>query len=139
MKRISALSLLIVAFLSTASAVLSQESGLKANIPFNFAVGDTWMPAGEYKISAVLYPIVQLQKVDGGATASVIAHASRHESRSGSQLVFNQYGGRYFLQRILCPTDSSMNVEVTGGKAERRARMLEAGLHGGEETQVAAK
>jgi len=139
MKRISALALLIIASLSTATLALCQEGGLKAKIPFDFTVGDTWMPAGEYVVSSPFRLVIQLRKTDGSAITSVVTKASNHESDSGNELVFNKYGDRYFLHRVLCPATKAMNVDVTNGKAEKRERSLEAGLRGPEETLVAAK
>jgi hypothetical protein len=70
-----------------------------------------------------------------------VSSQSFYESRSGSQLVFDKYGDQYFLHRVLCPTVSSLNLDVPQGKAENqaRSRSLEAKLPNGEETMVAAK
>ena len=55
--------------------------------------------------------------------------------------MFDKYGDQYFLRHVLCPTISSLNLDVPQGKAEKqaRSRSLEAKLHNGEETLVAAK
>jgi hypothetical protein len=66
---------------------------------------------------------------------------SYNESDSGSKLVFDKYGDQYFLHRVLCPSITSLNLDVPQGAAARKARsrFLEAKLYKGEEILVAAK
>jgi hypothetical protein len=99
------------------------------------------MPAGEYTISSPLRQIVQFRSADLAKTATIATSQSFYESSSGSKLVFDRYGDQYFLHRVLCPTVSSLNLDVPQGKSEKqaRARSLEAKLPKGEETMVAAK
>ena len=52
MNRISAIALLTISSLATCTAAIAQQPTLKTNIPFDFTVGNTWMPAGEYRISS---------------------------------------------------------------------------------------
>jgi hypothetical protein len=141
MNRISSIGLLTIASLATCTGAIAQQPALKANIPFDFRVGDTWMPAGEYTISSPQREIVQLRSADLAKTATIVSSQSSHESDSGSELVFDKYGNQYFLHRVLCPTVSSLNLDVPQGKAEKqaRSRSLEAKVHNGEETMVAAK
>ena len=139
MKRISAIGLLTIASLATCTGAIAQQ--LKANIPFGFTVGNTWMPAGEYTISSPLRQVVQVRSVDLAKIATIVSSQGYNESRSGSKLVFDKYGDQYFLRHVLCPSIVSLNLDVPQGKAEKRARSrsLEAKLHNGEETMVAAK
>jgi len=141
MNRISAVTLLAVASLATCGRAIAQQPIIKANIPFNFTVGNTWMPAGEYTISSPLQHIVQLQSADHAKTVEIVSSQSYNESRSGSKLVFDKYGDQYFLHRVLCPRVTSLNLDVPQGKAEKeaRSRSLEANLHNREEILVAAK
>ena len=139
MKRISAIGLLTIASLATCTGAIAQQ--LKANIPFGFTVGNTWMPAGEYTISSPLRQVVQVRSVDLAKIATIVSSQGYNESRSGSKLVFDKYGDQYFLRHVLCPSIASLNLDVPQGKAEKRARSrsLEAKLHNGEETMVATK
>jgi hypothetical protein len=141
MKRISALALLTVASVATCTSAIGQQPAIKANIPFNFTVGNTCMPAGEYTISSPQRQVIQLRNDDLAKTATIVSSHSSYESSSGSELVFDKYGDRYFLHRVLCPSIASLNLDVPQGKAEKqgRSRSLEAKLHNEEETLVAAK
>jgi len=141
MNRISAVTLLAVASLATCGRAIAQQPIIKANIPFNFTVGNTWMPAGEYTISSPFPHIVQLRSADNAKTAEIVSTQGYNESRSGSKLVFDKYGDQYFLRHVLCPSVASLNLDVPQGKAEKEARShsLEAKGHNGEQTMVAAK
>lgn len=137
MNRISAVALLTLASVATCTGAIAQQ--LKANIPFDFTVGNTWMPAGEYTITEPIRQVLQVR--GGGHVASIVSAESHNESNSGSQLVFDKYGDQYFLHEVLCSSISSLNLDITASKAERKARerALEAKLHIGEQTMVAAR
>ena len=141
MNRISVIGLLSIAALATCTGAIAQQPAVKANIPFDFRVGDTWMPAGEYTISSPLHQIVQVRSADLAKTATITSSQSFYESSSGSELVFDKYGDQYFLHRILCPSATSLNLDVAPGKVEKqtRSRSLEAKLPKAEQTLVAAR
>jgi hypothetical protein len=65
-------------FLLAVSAAQAQEPRVKANIPFDFVVGDRVMPAGEYQVSEM------------GASGHAIAILS--EDRKANALVVNANG-----------------------------------------------
>ena len=69
MNRISAVTLLPVASLETCGRAIAQQPTIKANIPFNFTVGNTWVPAGEYTVTLPSQHVVQLQSADHTRTA----------------------------------------------------------------------
>ena len=135
MKRIVALALLTIAYLSTSTGANAQAYGLKAKIPFDFTVGNTWLPAGEYRISSPLRAAIQLQNADNASFATVLSSHKSHDEGSGNVLVFRKYGHRYFLNRILCPSNSALNLEMPLGKAEKEEV---AKLRIGQEILIAA-
>ena len=141
MNRISAIGLLTIASLAACTGAIAQQPALRADIPFDFTIGNTWMPAGEYTITSPFQHVVQLRSADLAKTASIVSLQSNEESRSGSKLVFDKYGDQYFLHRVLCPTTASLNLEIPQGRLEKRARSrsLEAKRYNGDETMVAAK
>jgi hypothetical protein len=140
MNRISTIALLAIASLATCAGAYGQDRAVKANIPFDFTVGNTWMPAGEYKISSPFDgAVIELQSMNKTAFVTVIGTASQIKSNSKGELVFDRYGDTYYLHQVLSPTVARLNVDVPPGKAEKRARSLEAKLHNGAETLVAAK
>ena len=134
MKRIAALALLTIAYLATSTGANAQTYGLKAKVPFDFTVGNAWMPAGEYRISSPTHLIIQLRS--NASIATVVSSPSHHEPGSGNVLVFHKYGNRYFLSRVVCSTNSDLNLEMAPGKAEKEEI---AKLQNGQEILVATK
>jgi hypothetical protein len=88
--------------MATASAY-AQTGVVKANIPFNFIVYKTQVPAGQYMI----------QNVGSSGTAMIIESQDRSlvklvlpnacesaQVQQKSKLVFHRYGDQYFLAQI---------------------------------------
>jgi hypothetical protein len=139
MRRISAIALFTIATLAAATGLVAQEPAVKANIPFNFTVGETFMPAGEYIISRPDSHLVKIQSADRQYVALVVSSHSYDEAGATGKVVFDKYGEYYFLRHILSPTNTTLNLDIPSGKAEKRVRTQEARLQTGEKTLVAAR
>lgn len=100
MKRTSLLLLAALVLVSTAA--FAQSGTYSASVPFQFRVGETVMPAGEYHLSVVGPKVIALRGVT--ATANVMAQtAFINEVRNNDRrprLVFHRYGDRYFLSQV---------------------------------------
>ncbi len=138
MKRIPTLSLIILAALSAIPAI-AQGVVLKADIPFGFTVGDTYMPAGQYIISSPYAGIVRVANETKNVAATVSDIHDFNDPGRGSKLVFEKYGERYFLHHVLCPTTASLNVDIPEWNGEKKARTREAKLDHGEQILIAAR
>ena len=84
------------------SAAQAQEPRVKANVPFDFVVGDRVMPAGEYLVTpAGVSAAIEIRSEDTPDAALVIAHACASSAPSkDTKLVFHTLGGRYFLSQV---------------------------------------
>jgi hypothetical protein len=74
---------------------------LVVNVPFNFAVGNTTLPAGTYTIDRVQSNNsnnLELRSADGHSSAFTSSIASL-QFNENPKLVFNR-GGQYFLHEI---------------------------------------
>ena len=81
----------------------AQTISLKANVPFDFAVGGLTMPAGDYVISSVLTSVcLEVRNASSGATPTfTTSNAAYGPSQgAGAFLTFNRYGNDYFLATI---------------------------------------
>jgi hypothetical protein len=138
MNRASAIALLTLASVASCTGAMAQ--GLKANVPFDFTVGNKWMPAGEYTLTSPSDGVLALRS--GTHITMIATLQSSDESRSGSKLVFDKYDDQYFLHEVLCPNLVSLNLRIPKSKAEKRARehTVEAkGPVDGDQTMVAAR
>ena len=81
-----------------------RAQSLKASIPFDFVVGNTTLPAGEYALrplNPVDGSIVGIKQVDGSAAMIVVTRpADQTGQTTEARLIFHRYGNEYFLSQI---------------------------------------
>jgi len=96
---VSLLSLLLVA-----GSAIAQTVHVRANIPFNFAVGSKALPAGTYDVGTIGNgddKMLLVQARDGNSSMIMGSNAAENRKPADkSKLVFNKYGSRYFLSEI---------------------------------------
>lgn len=86
-----------------ASAAQAQQTYVKANIPFDFVVGDQAFPAGEYSVKSLSengIPVLidnSEQSAKGVALTNTCTAARASET---TKLIFHQVGNRYFLYQV---------------------------------------
>jgi len=96
---------LIVA-LALVTAVVSangQSQAVKADVPFEFAVGDKTLPSGEYAIRpATAGGAAMMIRSENTKNAALRLTNAIEDKRSVGQvkLVFHRYGERYFLAEV---------------------------------------
>ncbi len=132
MKQFAVTTGLLVAVALSSFAQMGGEE-MRASIPFNFRIGDTFMPAGNYSVHQSGGLLVVKQR--GGSLTSAMKltiPASRSNAPSNPVLEFHQYGETYFLASVW-DAQSTEGHALTNGKTEREfARHL-----GTVETEVA--
>jgi len=108
--------------LATSSAY-AQTINLKADIPFDFVVGKTTLPSGEYTIRSLnMDPALS---IGGSAHNPILFLAKRCSSRSPSaqsKLVFARYGDRYFLSEMWIEGNSTGRQLLKSGREVRVAQ-----------------
>ena len=93
-----------MALTAVASTRVAQaQEPMVVNIPFDFVVGGTTLPAGEYsvKTSGPVRTLLLIDRQDPSASIFMGTNAIiASEPKSESKLVFNRYGDRYFLSQV---------------------------------------
>jgi hypothetical protein len=96
-------ALLGLGLLFAVSGVQAQENGVKADIPFDFVVGNQVLPAGEYLVTAQgsANQAILIRSTDSkiAAMKTTFSCASANPSKD-TKLVFHSLGGRYFLWQV---------------------------------------
>jgi hypothetical protein len=95
------------------------QSIWKAEIPFDFAVGNKWLPAGEYQVERRSQRVMLIQSTDASSSAlamTIEVHAGK--TSDVTKLVFNRYGDQYFLSKIWTRS-SDTGRELTKSRLER--------------------
>ena len=104
-KIIISLSLFVV---FTGIAVNAQDIRVRANIPFDFVVGDVTMPAGDYDVTKLNTSsgAFRVRDQEGNYSASrLVMRAERRKAPTETVLIFNRYrenGGEvsHFLSQV---------------------------------------
>jgi hypothetical protein len=97
-------TLLIAASFCATSAHAQIIGNLEAQIPFQFHVGNTTLPAGTYVIHRLDNndgTVMQISKKDGTmSTLFDVQSAQANSTPEKTELIFNKYGDRYFLSEM---------------------------------------
>jgi hypothetical protein len=123
MKRIIAIALLAIATLMTAGSASAQSAVLKVDVPFNFTVSSTFLPAGNYDIGFdSKHPDILIVQ---DRTSSIRARALVERGSIGpgkpGTLILHRYGGQYFLSEVRFGSASN-GAFLPASKLERQAR-----------------
>ena len=96
---VSLLTLLLVA-----GSAIAQTVHVRADVPFNFAVGNKTYPAGTYTVETLNdrdSKVLVLQAGDGNASTMIFSNAAeRLKPADKTKLVFSRYGNQYFLSQV---------------------------------------
>jgi hypothetical protein len=98
------LTLLFVMSLWPARAQAQIIGNLEADVPFQFHVGNTTLPAGRYMVHELEgsdLTVMQISSVDGKLSALFdVESAQARTAPEKSELIFNKYGDSYFLSEM---------------------------------------
>ena len=98
--------LVLVLGLAFVSAVVSANGQaikqVRANIPFQFVVGDKSLPAGEYAVKPFTDSrVLAIDNRDSHASAlRMTSEIAGNRKSENARLVFHRYGNRYFLAEV---------------------------------------
>jgi len=105
--------------LAMVPATQAQSFMLRANIPFDFLVGETRLPAGDYHVKSTNQGTMLIQSTNARSSATALTSAASAGKISDvGKLVFNQYGDQYFLSKIWVPS-SDTGRELPKSRLER--------------------
>lgn len=112
------------------------QSKSAADVPFAFAVDQTWMSAGHYTITQVSDRVLQVRNDDTNATVSIIAQHEEKLTAKQPQMVFHKYGDRYILAEVWNAA-GGQGLELPASKMEKEISASNAG--GATEVVVALR
>ena len=107
-KQILWMPLILIAMLASAVESRAQASyGLRANVPFDFVVGDKTIPAGRIRAHGVSASSQGALSITNSAQGKLALRTGRRvsgaERSNQGKLVFHKYGNRYFLAQVCVP------------------------------------
>ena len=96
---------------------------LEVNIPFRFHAGNAKLPAGEYRIHVLDdsdLTVMEITSADGSTSALFqVQNIDANSTPAKSELIFNKYGNRYFLEKLFDEGNPS-GSEVPKSRYEKR-------------------
>jgi hypothetical protein len=117
--------------LAGASAYAQQVDQIEADIPFPFHAGIAKFPAGKYTFHVTEIAEIstmEVQSADGQSSALLeIRNVQAQQPSKTTELIFTQYGGRYFLLRILDMGDKYSRTLVDIGYLKKYDAALNSG------------
>lgn len=106
----------------------AQAGGVKAKVPFNFAVSGKTFPAGEYRMIARSH-LVNIEDGQGKIVAMVSANnVSGRSAGENGRIVFHCYHDRCFLAEVWSPTQEN-GRELLRSRAEANLAKEEKGKY----------
>ena len=112
----------VLGLLLVAACANAQSVNVKADVPFDFMVGKSTLPAGEYSIQSISTGASSVLAIRGGKTNQMLASANNAETlnpSANSRLVFHKYGDQYFLSQIWLQVErAGREFKITRREAE---------------------
>ncbi len=122
MKRIRIFTLLLTATVFPILPYLhAQETALKAEVPFDFAVGEKMLPAGDYLIFRQ-GEFLRIQNRNTNSMLYVIPNAGEVARDRQPRLRFHYLNGFYFLKSITA-SSSANSAELPTSRLEQAKEM----------------
>ena len=137
MKRLILATGLFVAMAST--SLYAQTMDMQASIPFDFRIGSTVLPSGEYSIHQsgnVLF----VSQTDGSHTHGVfmtVGEDHPNTSTAKGNLLFNRYGNAYYLSKIWTPDAEAARAPLKSSRERELASHI--GLTGTASVSLRAR
>lgn len=124
MKRIRILTLLLTATVFPILPHLhAQEAALKAEVPFDFAVGDKMLPAGDYLIFRQGV-FLRIQNRNTNSALYIIPNVGEVARDLQPRLRFHHLNGFYFLKSIAA-SSSATSVDLPTSRLEEQAKEMD--------------
>ena len=95
--------LLALTVLLLATAAQAQTTNVKANIPFDFVVGDHAYSAGEYTVKSLsqISAAIRIDSADESEKGMTLSNAcQKAQPATQTTLVFQRLGDNYFLYQV---------------------------------------
>jgi hypothetical protein len=90
---------------------------LTANIPFQFSISHSTLPAGEYKFTCLPNAgLVLIRSTNGKAHALLQMVQVSGKAEDNGKLVFHRYGSRYFFVQAWRGGNTGLELPMTRGE-----------------------
>jgi len=116
---------------------VSAQNKARADVPFDFIVGDKALPAGTYDISEVNAHAIAILAHHAAGGAMVQFQPANGKQHMQAKLVFHKYGDRYFLYQVW--DADSVGIQVRESKLEKEQALADNQASAPQEAVVALR
>jgi hypothetical protein len=109
-KQLVNFSLFVAAALAATIPGFAQSSQILVKVPFDFTVGSTPMPAGDYSLREDTTGVVFITSQEFRKTIGVLTSADTPNQAGESALKFDKVNGRYNLSEVLMFAEPGRHV-----------------------------
>ena len=103
-KQLIWMPLILLAVLTSTVVSTNAQSGIRANVPFDFIVGDKTFHAGEILVMRQTHAEVTPMSITNSASAEYATRVAIRlvglDASDKAKLVFRKYGDRYYLAQV---------------------------------------
>jgi hypothetical protein len=126
MKRATMMAAVLLMLLtSLASAQLTSSERIVAQVPFEFMVSNTMVPAGKYTVQLTEPGTKLLTISNRDAKVGLLSRTFIDENKTATSaitMVFNKYGDQHFLREIRLKDQTIYRLPLNKSEAELLAR-----------------
>lgn len=107
------------------------QQRLTATVPFDFVVGDSLMPAGDYVVTEMVGAgVVSIANTRGGHSAFVLTIPTQLDQEVPlPELVFKRFGGQHFLSQIIDDGLDGREIPLTTAIMSRKLQTVTVALN----------
>jgi len=113
--------------LAVGVASLGAQGRMRVDIPFDFTVAKSVLPAGTYEVRPALQggDAILIRSENGKSGVMFLTTGVYAEREETPKLVFHKYGSRYFLNQLW--DGSSIGHQLSTSRAEAELALQETG------------
>ena len=126
----------LVSLAAGAPASAKSVNATRAQIPFDFHVGDRLIPAGEYTVRSLNDDETVLRISNGRQGAAVNTSAAQGRGERRARLVFRRYGDQFFLAAVWGADDNGRAISPSKRERSLRRELRAARGGGGAEMEI---
>ena len=134
---VGALALSFMVSLAALPAAAKSVDGMRAQVPFDFHVGDKLVRAGNYTVDSMTADELLIRIRNGKESAATTTNSGRERGNGEgrARLIFHKYGDQYFLAAVWGSDANGRTLAES--KRERNLRKeLRAARGGGAEAEI---
>lgn len=118
-------SIIALAFMTAVvSSAQTQRQAIRAEIPFDFVIGNKTLEAGQYVVGTITSSSnegILVSRLDGSQSALRLTNGVQAKApKNCAMLTFHRYGSTYYLEQVWV-SGSAEGRELVKSKAERAA------------------